>query len=82
MNFENNSIKPISKKRFNFLTLLVLFIAFATSIGLFFKMNEDFAFEFGPQIGVNNVEFPGYSGYFTNIQVNLRIIYLSKNNSM
>ena len=50
--------------------------------GLFFKMNEDFAFEFGPSVGINNVEFPGYSGYFTNIQFNLRIIYLSKNNTL
>ncbi len=50
--------------------------------GFFFKMNEDFAFEFGPSVGINNVDFPGYSGYFSNIQVNLRIIYLSKNSSL
>jgi hypothetical protein len=50
--------------------------------GLFFQMNENFAFEFGPQVSLNNIQFPGYSGYFTNIQVNLRIIYLSKNSEL
>lgn len=50
--------------------------------GFFFKMNENFAFEFGPQLSFNNIIFPGYSGYFTNIQINLRIIYLSKNSEL
>jgi hypothetical protein len=50
--------------------------------GLFFKMNENFAFEFGPQFSLNNVVYPGYSGYFTNIQINLRIIYLSRNSEL
>ena len=50
--------------------------------GLFFKMNDSFAFEFGPQMGINNIEYPGYSGFFTSYQINLRIIYLSKNSEL
>jgi hypothetical protein len=50
--------------------------------GLYFQMNENFAFEFGPQVSVNNIKFPGYAGYFTNYQINLRIMYLSKNSAM
>lgn len=50
--------------------------------GLFFKMNENFAFEFGPQMSINNIEYPGYSGFFPNYQINLRIIYLSKNSEL
>jgi hypothetical protein len=50
--------------------------------GMFFKMNEDFAFEFGGQMGLNSMNFPGYGGYFPNFQINLRIIYLSKNSEL
>ena len=50
--------------------------------GMFFKMNENFAFEFGPQVAINSVEFPGRTGYFPNYMINLRIIYLSGNSRM
>ena len=50
--------------------------------GLFFKMNENFAFEFGPQVGINTIEYPGYGGFFPSYQINLRIIYLSKNSEL
>jgi hypothetical protein len=50
--------------------------------GLFFKMNEDFAFELGTAVAVNNVKFPGYDKYLSNIQLNIRIIYLSKNSKL
>lgn len=50
--------------------------------GFFFQMNENFAFEFGPQLEINSIEYPGYGGYFTSVLVNLRIIYLSKNSEL
>lgn len=50
--------------------------------GLYLQMNENFAFELGPQLSVNNIKFPGYGGYFNNIQINLRIIYLAKNSKL
>lgn len=50
--------------------------------GFFFKMNEDFAFELGTAVAMDNVKFPGYDKYLSNIQVNIRIIYLSKNSKL
>ena len=50
--------------------------------GLFFKMNEDFAFELGGQVSVNNIKYPGYDKYLSNFQINIRIIYLSKNSKL
>ena len=51
-------------------------------LGLFFKMNDNFAFELGPQVSFNNIDFRNYSDYFMTTQINLRIIYLSKNSEM
>jgi hypothetical protein len=50
--------------------------------GLFFKMNEDFAFELGGQVSMDNIKYPGYDKYLSNFQINIRIIYLSKNSKL
>ena len=50
--------------------------------GFFFQMNESFAFELGGQVAINEIQFPGYGGYFANYLVNLRIFFLGKNSQL
>lgn len=50
--------------------------------GLFLKMNDNFAFQVGPQVAINSIEFPGRTGYFPNYLINIRIIYLSGNSKL
>jgi len=45
-------------------------------------MNESFAFELGGQVAINEIQFPGYGGYFANYLVNLRIFFLGKNSQL
>ena len=45
--------------------------------GLFYHVNQKFAIEAGLQIQYNEVELPGYNGYFPSYLIALRFIYMS-----
>ena len=50
--------------------------------GLFYNVNNKMGIEAGFQIGYNQVNFPGRSGYFPNYLVSIRFFYLGGNNEM
>lgn len=50
--------------------------------GIFYSIKDKMGIEAGLQIGYNEVQLPGYNGYFPNYLVSIRFIYLGNENKM